>query len=134
MRSTCSAVIALCLSVVTLGACASTAITTEQLAAADCGPTPSNYRQVIPEFFSRILKDPYSAQYRYGNVYRAYIREAPVMGGEPTQYGWIADVWVNAKNSFGGYVGEKFYRVFLRDHVCQGIVHQNSWFSEPWYN
>lgn len=117
-----------------LSGCAATAITREEVQAMDFGPYPDKYEEAVPALFSTMLKDPYSARYRYTKgPYKAYLREAPVAGGKPVVFGYIVEVWVNAKNSFGGYTGDKFYRVFLRGNQATDIVYSNTWFSELWY-
>jgi hypothetical protein len=45
--------------------------------AADYGPYPSNYKQLITDFFQTRLKDPLSAQYRYvGEPFKWFRRAA----------------------------------------------------------
>ncbi|MFL9608573.1 hypothetical protein ACKF11_00665 [Methylobacillus sp. Pita2] len=51
-----------------------------------------------------MLKDPDSAKFRFGSTQRMVKN----VGGRPTLV-WISYVFVNAKNSFGGYTGEKTY-------------------------
>ena len=102
-------------------------------AAADYGAYPDNYEALVKSHFHGILKDPYSAQYRFSKPYKAYLRSAPIAGGHPTIYGYIVDTRINAKNSYGGYTGEKLYRVFIRDWAVVELVQTNPWFSEPWY-
>jgi hypothetical protein len=117
-----------------LGGCATTAtIDPVALETADYGSYPSDYQEAVKAYFQKKLKDPHSAQYRFKEPYKAYIRETPIQGGKPTTFGYIVDVWVNAKNSFGGYTGENFHRVFIRNNVAIGTVSPNPWFSEPWY-
>ena len=100
---------------------------------ADYGKYPENYEEIVKAYFSRILKDPYSAVYRFEKPYKAYLREAPVSGGAPRTFGYIVEVGVNAKNSFGGYVGEKYYKLFIRNGYIQNEVYPNPFFPERWY-
>ena len=100
---------------------------------ADYGEYPTQYEEIVKGYFAHILKDPYSAVYRFDKPYKAYLREAPVSGGAPRVFGYIVEVGVNAKNSFGGYVGEKYYRLFIRNGQIQGDVHSTQFFSEHWY-
>lgn len=101
--------------------------------AADYGIHPSNYQEIVKAYFQGILKDPYSAQYRFSEPYKAYLRAAPIVGGNPKTFGYIAEVGVNAKNSYGGYTGEKQYRIFIRNGSVIDEVSPNSWFKERWY-
>jgi len=42
--------------------------------------------------------------------------------------GWIVRVWVNAKNAFGGYIGEKHYMFFFKN----GIMRETGYLSSSW--
>ena len=79
---------------------------------ADYGIPPVNYEQTIKEHFESVLKDPESAIYRFGQPIKAYENEGLFFGGKLIWLGYLVDVEVNAKNSFGGYVGYKPY-IFL---------------------
>src|SRR5438477_6228366 len=89
-----------------IAGCAS-APTAEKLANADYGDYPANYRQLIRDFFQVALKDPDSAQYQFREPYKGYSKKALIVGGGVDKYGWICNVNVNAKNSYGGYTGSK---------------------------
>lgn len=71
-----------------------------ELAQADYGGYPSDYREVVESYMSGILKDPGSAQYQYLNSPQ---RAWSGLGG--SLYGYAVCVNINAKNSYGGYVG-----------------------------
>ncbi|MCH8173413.1 MAG: hypothetical protein IIA70_08930, partial [Proteobacteria bacterium] len=59
-------------------------------------------------YFLTVLKDPFSVQYEFGQApFKAYLREAPDLGGKPTEFGYMVYVNVNTKNSFGEYTGAK---------------------------
>jgi len=81
------------------------------LASADYGNpiAQEGAQKLATEFLSNRLKDPLSAQYQWGVVYKGWIRNAPIHGAGLV-FGYVLDVSVNAKNSFGGYVGFKQYR------------------------
>ena len=66
------------------------------------------------EVFARTLKDPYTAQISFGQLYKGYTLTAPLQGRKAS-YGYMLDVMVNAKNSYGGYVGAKPYRFMFRN-------------------
>lgn len=72
----------------------------EDLARADYGPYPSDYESIVKRHLSNSLKDPDSAQYRFLNTPKSGWNG---LGG--VKYGWIVCAQVNAKNSYGGYVG-----------------------------
>lgn len=108
-----------------LAACASGPPTKEELASADYGSviSQSDAQQKAQSFLSNRLKDPYSAQYQWGNVYQGWIRHAPIHGGGLV-FGYILDVNVNAKNSFGGYVGFKPYRFVFYNGAIKTVYGQ----------
>src|SRR3989344_3264916 len=81
--------------------------------AADYGSMPQAYEEAIKTHFEQILKDPESARYRFGRPIKAYANEGLAYGGKIAWIGYLVDVQVNAKNSFGGYVGFKPYMVFF---------------------
>ncbi|MFZ5621157.1 MAG: hypothetical protein ACOY5W_09070 [Pseudomonadota bacterium] len=78
------------------------------------GPPPDDYEESIREYFSTRLKDPDSARYEFGKPRRAYINHALIQGGGVQWFGYAVDVIINAKNSYGGYVGRRKYFVFFR--------------------
>jgi hypothetical protein len=63
---------------------------------AQFGPLPENYQALVMAYASRTLIDPESARYEFFQ---------PV----PKTHGWFGQVWVNAKNRFGGYVGKRLH-------------------------
>ena len=103
--------------------------TPEQEAAADCGEYPTNYEDIVKNYFSRILFDPYSAHYDIGLPQKGYTRKPPILGGGLDKYGYMVQVGVNAKNRFGAYVGEEKYQFLINN----GVViwrQQLSWASQ----
>ena len=97
------------LSAILTVACA-TAPTPEEAAAADYGPYPMGYEDVIKEHMRGRLKDPYGAQCRFLNPpMKGWQR----LGGRT--FGWIVCADINAKNSYGGYIGFK-RRYFMLRH------------------
>lgn len=92
-------------------------ITPEEIATADFGQLPENYQQDIANLMSRTLKDPASALYRFETPRRGFAQEGAPAGGKRV-FGYIVPTWINAKNSFGGYVGEKrYFFLFVRGSV-----------------
>lgn len=76
------------------------------------GPPPTNAEAKAREFMERTLKDPESGRYRFGKLTRAYGAYG-VWNATTPWSGYLLPVEVNAKNSFGGYVGFKPYVVFF---------------------
>lgn len=86
-----------------VAACASPP-TDEQVRAANTGPYPTKYEQIVKDNFATSLFDPYSAVYSFTRT------PTKGYGGNPmdgARIGWIVCGTVNAKNRLGGYVGAK---------------------------
>jgi hypothetical protein len=108
------------LAVVLLAGCASKP-TPEQIQSANYGASvyQADAEKAVKSFFSIYLKDPSSAQYSFGNVYRGYM-VGSVFEGRKLEAGYLLDVSVNAKNSYGGYVGAKPYKFLIRNDKLVG--------------
>lgn len=75
------------------------------------GNYPKNYKEIITEYMSVSLKDPESARYKFIDIpEKTYINNIFYK-----QFGYGICVHVNAKNSFGGYVGDTIYFFLIRD-------------------
>lgn len=77
-----------------------------EIATADFGTYPANYQQMIQNFMSQRLIDPYSAVYYFGE---------PEMMKAGNEYGYRVKVNINAKNRIGGYVGTKPYAFMIHN-------------------
>ncbi|WP_241640741.1 hypothetical protein [Rosenbergiella epipactidis] len=87
------------------------------------GDKPSNYSKALIGDIKRSLKDPDSIKVvSITNPYRAY----STYGFGSIQYGWYITVRYNAKNSYGGYVGETGVNyVYLNGKYDGGILGGN---------
>lgn len=88
--------------------------TQEELAKANYGSPISQEdaeTQAIA-FFKIHLKDPYSAKIEWEEVKKGWMREAPINDCK-IQFGYLMVANINAKNSFGGYIGYKSYKFFF---------------------
>ncbi|WP_336803624.1 hypothetical protein [Erwinia aphidicola] len=85
-----------------------------QIASANYGEIPANYKEQIVKYASSKLLDPYSAKIEIGTPYKAYSQDN-VAGGGLVRFGWAVPVMINAKNSYGGYTGYQPSR-FIFDH------------------
>lgn len=75
------------------------------------------FREAGEMALKRTLKDPYSVQIRYISGFeRGYSR--PLLFGKRKE-GWIACGAYNAKNGYGGYVGEQGFLILVQDN---GVV------------
>ncbi len=91
----------------------------EQLAVADYGLRPSDTtaKAIAQSYISERLKDPESARIRWGSIEQSWFRQ---MGGK-TRFAWRLPASVNAKNSYGGYTGDKPWAFFFRGDQLVGI-------------
>lgn len=95
--------------------------TPEQISSANYGASvyQADAESAVKLFFSMYLKDPDSAKYGFGSVYRGYM-VGSVFEGRKLEAGYLLDVTVNAKNSYGGYTGAKPYKFLLRNDQIVG--------------
>ena len=87
------------------------------------GPKPNNVGSLVQIYLNESLKDPYSV--------RGLTYSLPREGGRWTGLvnqglvpSWYSCVKYNAKNSFGGYVGQKEHVFFIRDDRVTGRIWQ----------
>ena len=85
-----------------------------EIASAYYGRAPSQQecQNVARRGIGSLLKDPYSAQYRFTDCTKNYLN---VYGRY--YYGYHIGGLVNGKNSYGGYVGETRFDVVIQDGV-----------------
>jgi len=102
----------LILSLLSLSACcAINRPTPQQINDADVGEYPYDYEQIIQAYYSTGLFDPYSAHYRWVNgPYKGCFCTLGVW-----EYGYIVEYGLNAKNRFGGYVGEEQFGAMIKN-------------------
>lgn len=107
-------------SIFALAGCASKP-TPEQIQSADYGASvyQDDAERAVKDFFGVYLKDPDSARYSFGNVYKGYM-VGSAFEGRKLEAGYLLDVTVNAKNSYGGYVGAKPYKFLIRNERLVG--------------
>ncbi len=77
------------------------------------GPPPANWRTVTVEYVKSQLKDPYSARIRLAETGPRKIPVRVLGGAGKTVPGYQVDIYVNAKNSFGAYIGETLVPVYF---------------------
>lgn len=93
---------------------------------ANYGELPADYQQQAQTYFADVLKDPDSARYKFGTPRRAYGNNGLVYGGKIAFVGWAVPVYINAKNSFGGYTGyEPYLVIFVDGHVFTHVEGEN---------
>jgi hypothetical protein len=84
-------------------------VSRDEIAAADFGPKPTNYEDRIKSLMGSVLKDPMSAVYDFKPTLRRAVYKGGIPDNFAKHYGWVVEVSINAKNSFGGYTGAKAY-------------------------
>lgn len=111
-----------CLGLVGVSGCAMTP-TAEQLANADYGvPIPKEDAVAKAEQWVRgVLKDPDSARFEWNQFEKGWARNGLAYGGGYT-FGYLLTGNVNARNSFGGYVGARKYQFIFRDGEIAAIL------------
>ena len=104
-----------------LAGCA-TAPTPQELASLDYGAPISRDDAVaaVKDRVSQSLKDPGSATYQCGDIDTGWRKGNTALGGGLIA-GYIINCAINAKNSFGGYVGAKTYQFLLHDGTVERI-------------
>lgn len=78
---------------------------------ADYGTYPSDYQDLIRSYMVKTLKDPDSVRYTDFTT----PRKEHAIENKKAIYGYSACVLVNAKNSYGGYVGNQQYWFFFQN-------------------
>ena len=89
-------------------------VSQEDIKAVDFGAKPSNYEERVKDYMAMQLKDPMSAVYNFRLPLRRAVVKTGMLDNFTKYYGWVVEVSVNAKNSFGGYTGAKTYFIFIR--------------------
>ncbi|EMX9223692.1 TPA: hypothetical protein U2L64_004070 [Citrobacter koseri] len=93
---------------------------------ADVGAKPQNYKKLVEDAIKEQLKDPDSARFTDMTNPR---KEVMVDQGNFI-YGYSTCVYVNAKNSYGGYVGKQRYWAFIRNNQVLRIKNTNEAYGD----
>lgn len=75
----------------------------------DYGAPPTIDEEAIKEYIGASLKDEESARYKFDAPLKTYCNNGILNGGKVVWSGWSMPFSVNAKNSYGAYVGYKPY-------------------------
>lgn len=98
-----------CIGTFLLSGCQSTgAFQTPELGH-DYGAPPVVNELVIKQYIGSSLKDEETARYQFNLPVRTYCNSGILNGGKVIWTGWSVPFSVNAKNSYGAYVGYKPY-------------------------
>lgn len=93
---------------------------------ADVGAAPKNYKSLVENAIRNQLKDPDSA--RFSDMTPP--RKEVMVENKEFVYGYATCVNVNAKNSYGGYVGKQLYWVFMRNNEVLRIKNTNDAYGD----
>jgi len=88
-------------------------------------PSEKSYRPFVQQQIGTMLRDPQSAIYEFGEPFKVTCRGRLFRMRDRWQ-GWSTEVWVNARNGYGGYAGrELYYVLFVNNGAQDGIeVHR----------
>ena len=88
--------------------------TEEELTNGDYGSvqSPDVCVSIAEAKIKRHLKDPGSAIFSHEKCVRTYQGNAIIL---PLQFGYLQRGFVNARNSYGGYVGDRRYKVLINN-------------------
>ena len=105
------------IAVLLLTGCAYAPPTAQEIAAVGGygAPLTIDWQAAVKTWFFDNLKDPMSAQYVFYKPFPGYVHTAPIEGAK-LLVGYKVVVKVNAKNSFGGYIGFRPYVFLFRDN------------------
>lgn len=73
-------------------------------------PNVNSYKAIIKNETGKELKDAQSAQYKFGTPFKGYMRDR---NNKMIWTGWAIPYEVNAKNSYGAYVGYTSFRAAI---------------------
>jgi len=85
--------------------------------AADHGIEPSEdeVKKLVNVYLEATLKDFESARIKNIKKEKGYRMLSSIANGSAHEFGWFVTFEVNAKNSYGGYVGYKPYSIVIRN-------------------
>lgn len=101
---------------VILAACA-TVPTSQEMAVADHGQPPTNIEAQLTYYLRLSLKDPDSLK----NLIVGVPKKGWARSGNGFIYGYWVDFSYNAKNSYGGYVGQKGECSFFHNGLMTAV-------------
>ena len=97
-------------------------VTETELSNAKFEPLQANYMLAIKSYMGSRLKDPYSATYRFSDPRCGFSQDGFVHGGQK-HFGHIVPAHINAKNSYGGFTGEKSHYFFFAEGRIKDVTH-----------
>ena len=101
--------------------------TAEDASRADHGTYPVEYELIVKRYYERSLKDPESARYKGISVPKPYWLGNRLSGSE---YGYLVCATLNAKNSYGAYVGYQTDGFLIKNGDIVKVVPKGNWFGK----
>ncbi len=94
---------------------------------ADYGPFPTNYEQIVRDYYQQELRDPDATRYKQIDEPVRYW-----LGNEldDVYYGYLVCVTLNTKNLFGGYKGYQTDGLMIHDGEVVKHVEGEWWGKE----
>lgn len=97
-------------------------VTQAELANANHGARPDNYKELLAGYLRGSLIDPTSYLIEYEReLYKAYY-PAPNYWPKSENFGWGVAFRLNAKNRLGGYVGWEHQVAYFRNGKCLNMA------------
>lgn len=110
-----------------LSGCA-TKLTDEQIKSADYGLEPTNYEQVVKNYYEIVAKDPDSLKYKeITKPQKVWLRDF----GE-YKFGYLTCVILNGKNSYGAYVGYQQRALLIKNDKVIHQIENVTQFNRMW--
>ncbi len=100
--------------------------TPEQAATADYGSYPNNYEDIVKDYFAKTLKDPDSVKYQSISTPKKFWLGDKFTGA---RFGYLVCVTLNAKNSYGGYVGYQTDGLLIRNGLIVEYIDKGDWWG-----
>ena len=100
--------------------------TAQEAALADHGEYPTNYEEIVKNYFDGVAKDPDSLKYRGISTPQKYWLGDRLEGA---RYGYLVCATVNGKNSYGAYVGYKTDGLLIRNGSVILVVPNGDWWG-----
>lgn len=90
--------------------------TRSEIANADYGAYPANYKEIVNTFIDETFNDPRSVQdLEVTEPVKFWFSIPPLERDAGVYYGYKVAFCCNAKNEFGGYTGKKWTFLYIKD-------------------
>jgi hypothetical protein len=107
--------------------CANTPPSDSEVAAIGYGaPLTIDYQAAVKAWFFHYLKDPISAQYVFQGSPQPLSERTGFVNGHQVIAGYQVTVQVNAKNSYGAYIGFSTYYFLFRNNQIINVSEPSS--------